>query len=181
MNQSKLEANTCSWHEARENVRERVTIAFVLLLIGWESGARFLSQSLSKVCKTKANAIYFRHSSEKRSQTLHNKKHNSYPRLLGNNCWFAIFRKVFRPIMHDGSVIVRCSKWINWVVFFKVVLISCITNEINKQSVVQLRLNLTLFKTRIEFFSLTKKKTANDFFNFGENRMISELNLLLKN
>ncbi len=28
MNQSKLEANTCSWHEARENVRERVTIGF---------------------------------------------------------------------------------------------------------------------------------------------------------
>ncbi len=28
VNQSKLEANTCSWHEARENVRERVTIGF---------------------------------------------------------------------------------------------------------------------------------------------------------
>ncbi len=28
MNQSKLEANTCSWHEARENVRERITISF---------------------------------------------------------------------------------------------------------------------------------------------------------
>ncbi len=28
MNQSKLEANTCSWHEARENLRERVTIGF---------------------------------------------------------------------------------------------------------------------------------------------------------
>ncbi len=28
VNQSKLEANTCSWHEAQENVRERVTIGF---------------------------------------------------------------------------------------------------------------------------------------------------------
>ncbi len=28
MNQSKLEANTCSRHEARENVRERVMIGF---------------------------------------------------------------------------------------------------------------------------------------------------------
>ena len=28
VNQSKLEANTCSWHEARENVRKRVTIGF---------------------------------------------------------------------------------------------------------------------------------------------------------
>ncbi len=28
MNQSKLEANTCSRHEARENVRERVAIGF---------------------------------------------------------------------------------------------------------------------------------------------------------
>ncbi len=28
MNQSKLEANTCNRHEARENVRERVTIGF---------------------------------------------------------------------------------------------------------------------------------------------------------
>ena len=28
MNQSKLEANTCSRHEARENVCERVTIGF---------------------------------------------------------------------------------------------------------------------------------------------------------
>ncbi len=28
MNQSKLEANTCGWHEARENVREQVMIGF---------------------------------------------------------------------------------------------------------------------------------------------------------
>ncbi len=28
MNQSKLEANTCSWHEARKNVRQLVTIGF---------------------------------------------------------------------------------------------------------------------------------------------------------
>ncbi len=28
VNKSKLEANTSSWHEARENVRERVTIGF---------------------------------------------------------------------------------------------------------------------------------------------------------
>ncbi len=28
MNQSKLEANTCSWREVRENVREWVTIGF---------------------------------------------------------------------------------------------------------------------------------------------------------
>ncbi len=28
VNQSKLEANTCSWHEGRENVHERVTIGF---------------------------------------------------------------------------------------------------------------------------------------------------------
>ncbi len=28
VNQSKLEANTCSRHEARENVRERVTVSF---------------------------------------------------------------------------------------------------------------------------------------------------------
>ncbi len=28
VNQSKLEANTCNRHEARENVRERVTIGF---------------------------------------------------------------------------------------------------------------------------------------------------------
>ncbi len=30
MSQSKLKANTCSWYEARENVRERVTIGFGL-------------------------------------------------------------------------------------------------------------------------------------------------------
>ena len=30
MNQSKLEANTCSRHEARENVREEVAIGFGL-------------------------------------------------------------------------------------------------------------------------------------------------------
>ena len=52
VNQSKLEANTCSRYEARENVHERVTIGFVLLLIGKESGvsdAIFFSQSLSVV------------------------------------------------------------------------------------------------------------------------------------
>ncbi len=31
VNQSKLDANTCLKHEARENVRERVTIVLVLI------------------------------------------------------------------------------------------------------------------------------------------------------
>ena len=55
MNQSKLEENTSSRHEARENVCERVTIAvLVLLLIGWESGASFLNQSLSVVTQNQS-------------------------------------------------------------------------------------------------------------------------------
>ena len=32
LNQSKLEANTCSRHEARENVREQVAIGFGFLI-----------------------------------------------------------------------------------------------------------------------------------------------------
>ena len=65
VSQLKLKANTFSWREARENLRECHTIGFGLL-IGWESVANFLNQSQ---CKTKANATYFRLSSENRSNT----------------------------------------------------------------------------------------------------------------
>ena len=49
VSQSKLKANTSSWREARENVRERVAIGFVFTSAGLaEKVARFfLNQSLS--------------------------------------------------------------------------------------------------------------------------------------
>jgi len=49
MNQSELEANTCNQRQARENEREQVAIGLSLLLIGRESGARFLNHSQSEV------------------------------------------------------------------------------------------------------------------------------------
>ncbi len=60
MNQSKLEANTCSWHEARENVRERVTIGFGFTEF-------WLAEKVARDFLAKANAINFRHLSENRS------------------------------------------------------------------------------------------------------------------
>jgi len=39
-------------------------LVLVSLLIGWQSGASSLSQSFSVVIETKANANYFRHSTE---------------------------------------------------------------------------------------------------------------------
>ena len=57
VNQSKLEASTCSRHKARGNVRERVMIGLVLLLICRESGAGFLSQSLSVVRQNQRHSI----------------------------------------------------------------------------------------------------------------------------
>ncbi len=68
MNQSKLEANTCSRHEARENVRERVTIGFGLTP-DWPRKWREIFKPITKRSerKTKANANYFRHLSENRS------------------------------------------------------------------------------------------------------------------
>ena len=47
MNQSKPLAITCHFHKAREEARVQGAISFVLLLIGWKIGARFLSQSSS--------------------------------------------------------------------------------------------------------------------------------------
>ena len=47
MNQSKLIGNTGSWREARENEFKWVTIGFGFFLIGWKSGASFLSRSRS--------------------------------------------------------------------------------------------------------------------------------------
>ena len=44
-----------------------LVMVLVLLLIGRESGASFLSQSLSVVMQNQSNANYFRHSSENRS------------------------------------------------------------------------------------------------------------------
>ena len=64
MNQSKHEVITCSWRKARENAYEWITIGLVLLLIGWKSGASFLSQSRSVV---NAKPITFRRSNENRS------------------------------------------------------------------------------------------------------------------
>ena len=54
MNQSQLEADTCNGGKARENACEQITIAFGLLLIGWESGASFVNQSQSKVKQNKS-------------------------------------------------------------------------------------------------------------------------------
>ena len=65
-NQSEPEAN--EWCQARENACEEVAIGWVLLLIGRESGARYLNQSESGKAKnkTRQNENYFRHSIENR-------------------------------------------------------------------------------------------------------------------
>ena len=62
--------NSKQFHKVQENVCKQVAVAFgftcelllVLLQIGWESGASFLSESLSK---TKVNANYFQPAQEK--------------------------------------------------------------------------------------------------------------------
>ena len=41
--------NSKLFHKARENLHKQVTIVLVLHLIGWESGASFLNQSLCVV------------------------------------------------------------------------------------------------------------------------------------
>ncbi len=61
--QSKIEANTCRRHEAQENVCQRVTIGFALLLTGLESGAVFF-KPITK--RSKVNANYFRQSNLKK-------------------------------------------------------------------------------------------------------------------
>ena len=45
MNQSKLEVITCSWHEARENARERVTSGFGFTSDWTKILRKFLSKS----------------------------------------------------------------------------------------------------------------------------------------
>ena len=48
MNQSELEGNTCHGFQAQENAYEQSYYWFWLLfLIGWESGANFITQSQS--------------------------------------------------------------------------------------------------------------------------------------
>ena len=65
--------NSKQLREARENLRQPVTIGFCFTSHWLRSSASFLSQSLSVVilwCKTKVNVNYFRPSSENRSTTL---------------------------------------------------------------------------------------------------------------
>ncbi len=69
MNQSKHEANTCSWYEARENMRERVTIGFGFSS-DWLRKWREIFKPITKRRNAKANAINFRHSSENRSNAV---------------------------------------------------------------------------------------------------------------
>ena len=40
----------------------------------------------------------------------------SYPRWLGSNRLVAILRKGIRSIVHDGSVIIRCPKGVDWMI-----------------------------------------------------------------
>ena len=47
MNQSQFLAITCNSLEVRENHAYMVRLVFVLILIGWKTGASLLSQSLS--------------------------------------------------------------------------------------------------------------------------------------
>ena len=49
VNQSKLEANTRNWREAREKVRGQVMVGCGSRLIGWKWGATFLNEALSVV------------------------------------------------------------------------------------------------------------------------------------
>ncbi len=68
VNQSKLEANTCSWQEARENVRERVTIGFGFSS-DWFRKWREIFKPITKRrnAKPKQTQLNFRHSNENRS------------------------------------------------------------------------------------------------------------------
>ena len=54
MRQSELEANTCSRHKAREMLASKTRLVLVLLLIGWENGAKFLSVAMQNqsICET---------------------------------------------------------------------------------------------------------------------------------
>jgi len=54
MNQSELEANTRNLRQARENVCKQVTIVWILLLIGQESGGDFFTNHRAKWSKTRA-------------------------------------------------------------------------------------------------------------------------------
>ena len=57
MNQSELEAKTCSRRQARENACEQVTIGFGFTSDWFEKMARdFLANHKAKQCKTKAIA-----------------------------------------------------------------------------------------------------------------------------
>ena len=55
VNQSKLEANACSRHVARENVRKRIAIGLGFTPDWPRSGASFLNQSQSVFLKYKTN------------------------------------------------------------------------------------------------------------------------------
>ena len=57
MNQSELEANTCSRRQARETRAGKSRLVLVLLLIGWESGASLFSQSQSVAMQNQSNCV----------------------------------------------------------------------------------------------------------------------------
>ena len=67
MNQSELEANTCSKVTGVKRGKTRANksqLVLVLHLIGWESGASNINQSQRSEAKPKQNANYFRQSTE---------------------------------------------------------------------------------------------------------------------
>ena len=57
MNQSELEANSRSRHQARETRAGKLRLVLVLLLIGRESDARFVSQSQTVAMQNQSNCV----------------------------------------------------------------------------------------------------------------------------
>ena len=57
MNQSELEANTCSPCQARETRAGKSRLVLVLLLISRESGARFFSQSQTVAMQNQSSCV----------------------------------------------------------------------------------------------------------------------------
>ncbi len=105
VNQSKLEANTCCWHEARENVRERVTIGFGFTP-DWPRKWREIFKPITKRSerKTKANANYFRHSSENRSMISRTVVYTIYH-------FITIFTALFAVTSHNMTVSHSTTFW----------------------------------------------------------------------
>jgi len=86
-------------------------------------GCRKLETASRAILHERCTLVKFSHLLDI-NDTWSNSLSERYPRFRGYDGRLTIFAEGIRPVVHDGTIIVRSTKWINGIVFSKIVFLS---------------------------------------------------------